>query len=94
MATIRLAWDETDGAASYNLYHDVKPGLSTRFTSMVANTATLTYDHVVNVAGNHYYIVVAVGPNNEVGPPSAEIVVNVTSGNTYGRGLYGRILWG
>ncbi len=78
MSTIRLTWQVVPGAVSYNIYHSQLPGLSIRFTPLLTNTTQLTYDHTALTPGQqHYYIVVAVGPNGELGPPSVEL--NFTS---------------
>lgn len=73
MPTIRLSWDKVDGAVSYNIYHSTQSGLSVAFTPLLVNTAQLTFDHTgLVVTSVHYYRVAAVGPNNEIGPPSVE----------------------
>jgi len=76
MATIRLTWSISDGAVAYNIYHATRPGLSIAFTPLLATTPNLTYDHIgLQLLSKHYYIVAAVGPNNEISAPTDEIYV-------------------
>lgn len=81
MSTIRLTWNAVAGAVSYNIYNAQRPGLSTALSPLLTNvnagTYQITYDHTGLSSGDQYYIIAAVGPNNEVGPPSAEIHVTV-----------------
>ena len=94
MPIIRLTWNASLGAVSYNLYHALTPGLSTALTPLLTNVISLSFDHTV-IIGQHYYIVAAVGPNGEIGARSIELSINAAqSGHLYGRGQYGRILWG
>lgn len=74
MSTIRLTWQPVLGAVSYNIYNKQIPGLSVAFSPLLANTIQTTYDHTGLTPGTHeYYIIAAVGPNGEIGPPSVEI---------------------
>lgn len=78
MATLRLTWNSVSGAVSYNLYNKETPGLSTAFSPLLINTTSTTHDHTGLTVGDvEYYIVAAVGPNGEIGPPSQELGVTV-----------------
>lgn len=72
MATIRLTYQSVENAVSYNIYFSRRPGLSTAFTPLLANTTHLTYDYTPVGTGHFFFIVAPVGPNGEIGPASNE----------------------
>lgn len=72
MSTIRLTWNSVEGAVSYNIYHANRPGVSVALSPLLASVNGPTFDHVSPSVGHHYYIVAAMGPNGEIGPPSNE----------------------
>jgi hypothetical protein len=72
----RLIWTHIDGAVSYNIYHSTNPGLSTRFSPILENTTELSFDLVGLASGSiNFFIMAAVGPNDELSPPSNELMV-------------------
>lgn len=77
MATIQLTWDAANNAVSYNVYYGTTAGLSAAHTPLLSNTPFLIFNHTGLSAGNHYYIVVGIGPNGEVGAASNEILVTI-----------------